>query len=345
MSNWFLGFVLVFIGSVLQGSWAVPQAYVKKWAWENLWSVFCVFTMIIFNLLIALMFVPNLFEIYQSAPGSVFKIIGFGLIWGSGTVLFGLGLAAVGIALSYALMFGALLAVGAIVPMIVLHPNEIITTKGIVVILGVVISLIGITFSGVAGMKKEREQTAGSDVAQSGSKISMKMGIIICVIAGSMISVVNIVFATSSALIDTAVSLGASAKYTGNIVWGVLFSTGGVVNALYCMYLMGKNKTAGNYRAKGSGKNWLLLVLSAIIWIVSFSFFGQGATLMGDWGPIIGWSMFNIIPIATANVWGIILGEWQGVSKGTMKIMATALVFFFIAIVIFTYGGTLTTGN
>ena len=339
MSNLFLGFVLVFIGSVLQGSWAVPQAYVKKWAWENLWIVYCVFSMIIFNLIIAVIFVPNLFEIYQSASGNVLKIIGFGLIWGSGVVLF--GLAAVGIALSYALMFGALLAVGAIVPMILLHPDEILTTKGIIVILGVVVSLIGISLSGVAGMKKEREQAAGSEAAQSGSKISMKIGILICVIAGSMISVVNIVFATSSELINVAVSLGASAKYTGNIVWGVLFTTGGAVNALYCMYLMGKNKTAGNYSAEGSGKNWLLLVLSAFIWIVSFSFFGQGATLMGDWGPIIGWSMFSIIPIATANVWAIFLGEWQGVSRGTLKIMATALSFFFIAIVIFTYGITI----
>jgi len=107
------------------------------------------------------------------------------------------------------------------------------------------------------------------------------------------------------------------------------------------MYLMGKNKTAGSYSAEGSGKNWLLLIFSAIIWIVSFNFFGQGATLMGDWGPIIGWSMFNIIPIATANVWGLFLGEWKGASKGTMKTMATALVFFLIAILVFTYGVTI----
>ena len=341
MSNLFLGLVLVFIGSVLQGSWAVPQAYVKKWAWESSWIVYSVFSTIIINLLIAMIFVPNLFEIYQAASGSVLKIMGFGLIWGSGLVLFGLGLAAVGIALSYALMFGALLAVGAIVPMIVLHPNDILTTKGIIVILGVVISLIGIAFSGVAGMKKEKEQSAGSEAAEGGSKISMKMGILICVIAGSMISVVNIVFATSGELMNVAVSLGASAKYTGNLVWGVLFSTGGVVNALYCMYLMGKNKTAGSYGAEGSGKNWLLLIFSALIWIVSFNFFGQGATLMGDWGPIIGWSMFNIVPIATANVWGLFLGEWKGASKGTMKTMATALVFFLIAIIIFTYGVTI----
>ncbi|MFC1764353.1 L-rhamnose/proton symporter RhaT [Planctomycetota bacterium] len=341
MNDLFLGFVLVFIGSVLQGSWAVPQAYVKKWAWESLWIVYSVLAMIVLNLIIAMIFVPNLFEIYQAASGSVFKIMGFGLVWGSGVVLFGLGLAAVGIALSYALMFGALLAVGAIVPMIILHPNDILTTKGLVVILGVLISLVGIAFSGIAGMKKEKDQSAGSEAAEGGSKISMKMGILICVLAGAMISVVNIAFATSGDLIGVAVDLGSSAKYTGNLVWGILFVTGGGVNALYCIYLMGKNKTAGSYRAAGSGKNWLLLICSAIIWIVSFNFFGQGATLMGNWGPIIGWSMFNIIPIATATVWGLFLGEWKGASKGTMKTMATALGFFLIAILVFTYSATI----
>ena len=341
MGNVFLGLALVFIGSVLQGSWAVPMKYTKKWEWENVWMAYCILSMIVFNLLIAMIFVPNLFEIYQASASSVLKILGFGVIWGSGVVLFGLGLAAVGMALSYALMYGALLAVGAIVPMILLHPAEILTAKGIVVILGVIISLIGIGISGVAGMKKEKDQKSDTQAGQAMSKISMKMGIIICILAGTLISVVNIAFATSSTLINVAVELGSSAKYTGNIVWGILFSTGGVVNMLYCLYLMGKNKSGVNYKATGSGKNWMLIIVMAFIWIISFNFYGQGAGKMGSWGPVIGWSMFNIIPIATANFWGMFLGEWKGVKRSTMNTMITALVVFLIAIVVFTYSGTL----
>jgi len=341
MNDMFLGLVLVFIGSVLQGSWAVPMKYTKKWEWENMWMAYSILSMIVFNLLISMIFVPNLFEIYRAAVPSVLKIIGFGVVWGSGVVLFGLGLAAVGMALSYALMFGALLAVGAIVPMIVLHPAEILTEKGIVVILGVIISLIGIGIGGIAGMRKEKDQISDSQAEQGMSKISMKMGIIICIVAGTLISVVNIAFATSDTLINIAVTLGSSARYTGNIVWGILFSTGGVVNMLYCLYLMGKNKSGNNYKAPGTGKNWILIVVMAFIWIISFSFYGQGASKMGSWGPVIGWSMFTIIPIATANFWGMFLGEWKGVKRSTMNTMITALVVFLIAIVVFTYSGTL----
>ena len=125
MNDLLLGLVLVFIGSVLQGSWAIPMKYTKKWEWENMWMAYSIISMIVFNLLIALFFVPNLFEIYRAASSSVLKILGMGIVWGSGVVLFGLGLAAVGMALSYAIMYGALLAVGAIVPMIVLHPAGI----------------------------------------------------------------------------------------------------------------------------------------------------------------------------------------------------------------------------
>jgi L-rhamnose-H+ transport protein len=153
---------------------------------------------------------------------------------------------------------------------------------------------------------------------------------------------VNIAFATSGTLVESAKAFGFDPKYTGNLVWGVMFSTGGVVNALYCFYLLGKNKTFGNFTKSGSsGRNWLLVILMALIWIISFNFYGQGAVKMGKWGTVIGWSMFNIIPIATANFWAIGLGEWKGTKSETKKVMGIALALFLVAILIFTYGASI----
>ena len=138
---------------------------------------------------------------------------------------------------------------------------------------------------------------------------------------------------------DTALSLGAPANWAGNVIGVVLFTSGGILNILYSGYLMVVNKTAGYYRTEGSGKNLLFLVLMSVMWIGSFILYGVGATMMGEWGTVIGWSVYMVLSIAVTNIWGILQGEWEGVSHKTKKLMIQAFVILFIAVLIFSYSG------
>ena len=343
MSEFMLGFILVFFGSFLQGSWAPFMGFTKKWEWENMWFVYSILSMILFNLLIALFFIPNLFQIFAIAPKHVLLIVMLGLSWGGGVVLFGLGIAGAGIALSNTMMFGALLAAGAIVPRLILNPASLVTTQGLVIMFGVLVSLVGIAFSGKAGIMKERELSGNAtDDAEPGQKkMSMRTGILICVSAGVLISVVNIAFETAGSFVELAQSVGFNPRFTGNLVWSILFTTGGIINCIYCIYLMRKNGNFGNLTAPGTGMNYVWMIIMAFIWAASFSFFGQGSLKMGTWGITIGWSMFNVIPIITANFWAALLGEWKGASGATKKTMGLAIVIMLIAIVILTYVSTM----
>ena len=233
-----------------------------------------------------------------------------------------------------------LLAMGTFVPMVVLHPSEILTTKGILVVIGLIISLTGIAFCGYAGIKKERDQGGAAGEITKISRISMKKGILICIISPILISTVNIGFALCGSLFDTATSMGAAENWVGNLYFVALFTTGGIVNMSYCVYLMGKNKTASNYKVKGSLKNFMLILLMSLIWISAFVLYGVGAIMMGTWGAIIGWSLFNIIGIAAANFWGIAQGEWKGASRGSKMTMAKGLVLLLISVAFFSYSGT-----
>ena len=76
------------------------------------------------------------------------------------------------------------------------------------------------------------------------------------------------------------------------------------------------------------------------MWIGSFILYGVGATMMGSWGTVIGWSVYMILSIAVANIWGIFQGEWSGASRATKMIMARALAILLVAILIFAYSGT-----
>jgi L-rhamnose-H+ transport protein len=290
MNNLFFGLITVIIAALFQGSFAVPMAYSRNWKWENSWMIFSIFGMIIFNLLFAIILVPALFLVYQTLPhNELFNTIAWGIIWGLGAIGFGLGITSAGLALGYAIVLGTVLCMGTFIPMVVLHPADILTTKGILILVGLLVTLFGIGTSGYAGIKKEREQGKTAGEITKTARFSTKVGILICFVAGLCSSAINIGFSLSRSLVDTALFFGSSELWAGNVIWFLMFSSGGLLNILYCTYLMGVNKTAHCYSMQGSLKNFGLLLLMSALWIGSFILYGVGATMMGAWGTVIGW--------------------------------------------------------
>ena len=182
MNNLFLGILIVIIAALFQGSFAVPMAYARTWKWENSWMIFSVFGMIVFNLLFSIFSVHGFFHVYLSTSlNDLFVPLIFGIIWGIGAIGFGLGIASVGFALGYAIILGLVLAMGTFIPMVVLHPAEILTAKGMFILLGLIVTLTGIGISGRAGIIKEREQGKAAGEITKNSRFSIKIGILICV--------------------------------------------------------------------------------------------------------------------------------------------------------------------
>ena len=85
----------------------------------------------------------------------------------------------------------------------------------------------------------------------------------------------------------------------------------------------------------------MLVLLMSLIWILAFVLYGVGSIMMGTWGAIIGWSLYNIVGIAAANFWGIAQGEWKGASRESKMTMAKGLLLLLISVAFFTYSGTL----
>jgi len=159
MAELMLGLAVVILAAIVQGCFMVPMAYVKNWKWENSWAVFSILSMIVFNWILGFATIRNLTNIYAKATVMDFIIPAFfGLCWGIGAIGFGLGIAAVGLALGYAIIMALVLSLGAFIPMVVLHPADIFTPKGIIIIIGVVVMLSGIGAFGKAGIRKEKNK-------------------------------------------------------------------------------------------------------------------------------------------------------------------------------------------
>src|SRR4029077_2096783 len=84
-----LGFLLVLLAGLLQGTFILPMTLVRKWSWEHTWATFSLLGMIVFNWIITVLFVPNIFAVYVASPPRDLAILAlFGLGWGIGAVLF-----------------------------------------------------------------------------------------------------------------------------------------------------------------------------------------------------------------------------------------------------------------
>ena len=317
--NPFLGVLIISIGSTSAASFYVPLGKVKGWAWETYYLAQGVIAWIIMPLIAALYATPQLFEVYtNSPPASLAVTFGLGVLWGVGALTFGLSMRYLGLSLGYAIALGFCAAVGTLAPSIIEGKflSLFVEWPKVVLTMGVVVTLVGITVCGLAGIKKERELTEDEKKA-SIREFNLVRGLAVAVLSGVMASCFAIGLTAGKEIAETAVRFGASELYKNNTVFLVITLGGFFTNLVWCLFLGIKNKTVGDY-VSGSGgtlvTNYLLVALAGTLWYAQFFFYGMGITKLGQYS-FTAWSIHIALIIALSNLWGIALKEWKGISR------------------------------
>ncbi|HBY63212.1 MAG TPA: hypothetical protein DEH78_25605, partial [Solibacterales bacterium] len=125
------GIAGVLIGGILNGSFVAPMKRMKGWEWENTWFVYSISGLLIIPWIAAFYAVPGLTGVLSAAPSAaIWKVILFGIGWGIGSVLFGLGVARLGLAVGYGLILGLIAPIGTFLPLAVLYPERLATRQG-----------------------------------------------------------------------------------------------------------------------------------------------------------------------------------------------------------------------
>ncbi len=323
------GFLLVLIAGFFQGTFILPMTLTREWAWEHTWLTFSLFGMLLFNWILALLTIPNILAIYATVPGSDLIILSlFGLGWGVGAVLFGLGMDRLGMALGYPIIMGLIASLGALIPLVVFYPETLLQARGLVLLAGTALVILGIILSSIAGARK----TPASEPAAPNRQGSFGAAIAIGIGAGILSCLPNVGVAFGGRVIEAATAAGVSEALAGNAVWAIFFTLGFLVNAIYCSYLMFRNRSTGKYVVKGLGRNLLLALAMGIMWIGSFYLYGMSAVQLGFWGVVVGWPVFIALSIVVGNLWGIWRGEWQGAPPAARQLLNRSLVVMTIAI-------------
>jgi L-rhamnose-H+ transport protein len=324
------GFLLVLLAGLLQGSFILPMTLVKRWAWEHTWATFSLLGMLVFNWIITLLFVANIFAVYAASPGRDLAILAlFGLGWGVGAVLFGLGMDRLGMALGYPIIMGLIASLGALIPLLVFFPQTLLTTRGVILLAGTALVIFGIVLCSIAGSRRTPSE-AKSTVARSNA---FKIGLAIAILAGILSCLPNVGVAFGGNVVSAAESLGVSQAASGNTVWALLFTFGFVANATYCLYLMITRKTLAQYWNPETPRNLGLSALMALMWIGSFYLYGAGAAKLGRWGVVVGWPLFISLSIIVGNLWGLWRGEWRGSPPAARRLLNLGLLILIVAVI------------
>jgi L-rhamnose-H+ transport protein len=326
------GLLLIFVAGAMNGSFTLPMKFTRHWAWENTWFAWTIFALGLFPVTLTLLTVPALSQVYVQAGHGPWLLAGaFGAGWGISQVFLGLAVNELGMALSFSVILGISAAVGSIVPLIQLHPDQVLQRDGIVTLCGVALVLVGVGIAAVAGRHREKALTSAS-FATVGRQASISKGLCFATISGLGSALVNLGLAFGEPLKDVARQFGAAEIWSPNAVWLPFMVAGGFPNFLYCIYLLRRNRTAPEFNKSGTGFYWALAAVMAFLWFGGIVMYGVGARKMGDLGPVLGWPVFMSIIVLTGTVWGIATGEWRGAGKRPLWLLGLGVAVLVVAI-------------
>lgn len=346
-----LGVVFHFIGGFASGSFYMPFKKVRGWSWESYWIIGGLFSWLIVPPLAAWLTLPGFSDIIRATSFSTLRYtFMFGVLWGIGGLTYGLGVRYLGMSLGNSVVLGFCSAFGALVPSIYYNffPSpgkttitELFTTPwGQIVLIGVVLCLMGIYICGRAGLLKENELSE-DDKKKSVEEFSLVKGLLVAITSGILSSCFNFGIEAGKPMAEVAVSTGLNPLFQNNVTYVVLLWGGLLTNFIWCMILNTRNKSFGDYTDPTTPllKNYLFSAAAGTTWFLQFFFYGMGESKLGNGAS--SWILHMAFIILVANVWGMVLREWKGVSKKTLATVSIGIATIILSVLLVGYGNSI----
>ncbi len=327
------GILAVLIGGIFNGSFVAPMKKLDGWRWGHGWFIYSLIGLVVVPFIAAQWTVPGLWTVLATADRSaLISSVLFGFGWGIGSVLFGVGVDRMGLAVGYGLILGLIAPIGTFVPLIVLHPDRLWTKQGASLLAGTLIVLGGIYLCAKAGKIRE-DAGGGAGRPRQGFAVAL----LICFLAGVFSPMLNLSFAFGAGLQRRAEELGATPNNATNAIWLVTLLAGFLPNAVYALKRVFDDNALPEFRLH-AGRNMFWASLMGVLCFASFLVYGFGATALGDLGPVVGWPLFMSMALITSNTLGRLSGEWQGAPPRALRYSLAGIGTLILAIVVISAG-------
>lgn len=328
-----IGLVIIAVGALCQSSSYVPINRIKDWSWESYWVVQGVFAWLLLPFLGAMLAVPageSLWGLFADVPSfNLWMTVFFGVLWGIGGLTFGLSMRYLGVALGQSIALGTCAALGTImgpVLMNVFFPElGALESLTFAVVLGVVVTLVGIAVIGVAGSMK------ASTLSEEEKKIAVRdfnfpKGLAIALLAGFMSGCFNV-----GLEFGKDINFGSLTDPMFRTLPATLLVTVGgfFTNAVYCFWQNQRNGTWSDYGKVAVWRNNLFFcLLAGALWYSQFFGLSLGRSFFEAGGALdtLSFCILMALNVVFSNVWGILLGEWKGCSRATIAVLVVGII-------------------
>jgi L-rhamnose-H+ transport protein len=325
-SNLTTGFLLVVAAGAMVGNCMLPFKCLRTWKWEGAWMVFTLVSLLVVPWAVAFAAVPGLLSIYAACSiADLLPSLLFGFAWGIAQVLFGITVTNLGMALGFAIVISLGSTFGTLVPLLVQRPEVMASSKGALLLTGMVVMLAGTAVCSYAGRLRERAEVGAAHY----SRARFKSAMVLAVVCGVLAPMINFGFAFGGGIVRQATHFGVAPGNTGFVVWPAVLGGGLLPNIGYAGYLLTRNRKWGLFRVVWPDVGWSML--AGLLWIGATFLYGIASRHLGALGTSAGWGLYQVLMIVSANVSGLVTGEWSAAGRRPVRILLAGLALLGVA--------------
>lgn len=344
-----LGTLVILLGGVFAACYLLPLRAVKCWAYETAWLFYALVGLLAYPSVLGLLTVPDFFGVVASASaGTLLKVFAYGVVWGIGALCWGLMVRYLGIGLGLAVGCGICAATGTLLPPVVSgHAADLVRDAvACRVLAGVVIAIVGIVFTGLAGKLKEMEL---DDAAKKAAvkEFDFRKGMVLGVISGIASGAINFGLQGAPELERSALDAGASSSWAGMPVLAVVLAGGCLSNVVWAIGsgVVKKWRGGGVFRFstipvlhRSTFFNLLCAGAVGVIGVSQFACQKIGEPLMGEM-RYVSFAVLMASAIFVSTAVGIASGEWKGTSTRTRLSLFVGVLVLVIGFTVMALGG------
>jgi L-rhamnose-H+ transport protein len=227
---------------------------------------------------------------------------------------------------------------GALLPLLQKKRELLVSPQAGAIYLAVGLLVLGIILCSLAAHRRpdekpllEREST------------NFRVGILCCIASGFTSPMINLAIGAGMEINKAAEQRGASPLGAGMTPVALIMTSGFVVNALYCTYLLFRNQSWKDYAESGTASHWFYGALMGLLQMAAFLIYSVATTHIDAsaasraagsinlGGEVIGWPVYTASVILVGNLEGLLRGEWRGSDRRTFILLAAGLMLLVAA--------------
>jgi len=320
----------IVLAGLLNGSFAVPLKTTRVWKFNHIWTIHSLLAMGVMPWIMVMAAVPHWSGLLTRVAGRGWLIlIGWGVLFGIASLLYGIAVDLLGIALGFAIQLGLSIVLGALLPLFWAGAFALRSQGDWLFVVGLAMMLAGVILCAQAGGSKGE---TGSPSARR-----FRLGLLIAIVGGVLAPTLNFGIQYGTALLSKVAGTGPAQGFPVEIylAWAVFLSAAAVVQAAYCFGRTLREHSTGLFSAGMRTRDALQVPAMSLLWICSVFFYGRSAFGLGALGNSFGWPVFVALIILTSNAWGVLLGEWKQAAKAAFyRMLAGSAVLMVAAFVI-----------